>query len=193
MGLRWACLMGRMGCWGTVNLRIAGYFRLEGSSEGQLAQTRSMVSSVAKVLSVLGVKGRQRRQLPKSEAELLPRGTQAVRAFEPQCPRAETCRVGEAAPMGSFGGQVLSRIGGDPEGLGESKAEGGGGGEPPSPRAPDVPLSPKARRAACSPRLCPPPLLPPGRAVVALAGVRSPSPFPLWGQLTHTSDQFYPS
>lgn len=193
MGLRWACLMGRMGCWGTVNLRIAGYFRLEGSSEGQLAQTRSMVSSVAKVLSVLGVKGRQRRQLPKSEAELLPRGTQAVRAFEPQCPRAETCRVGEAAPMGSFGGQVLSRIGGDPEGLGESKAEGRGVGSllPPGPLMSPCPQKPGGQPA---PRgSAPPPLLPPGRAVVALAGVRSPSPFPLWGQLTHTSDQFYPS
>lgn len=74
--------------------------------------------------------------MPKSEAELLPRGTQAVRAFEPQCPRAETCRVGEAAPMGSFGGQVLSRIGGDPEGLGESKAEGGVGWEASFPQGP---------------------------------------------------------
>lgn len=188
MGLLWACLMGRMGCWGAVNLRTAGYFRLEGSSEGQLAQTRSMVSRLAKVLSVLGVKGRQRRQFPKSEAELLPRGTRAVRAFEPQCPRAETGSVGEAAPMGSFGGQVLSRIGGDPEGLGESKA-GGGSLLPPGPLMSPCPQEPRGQPA---PRgSAPPP--PPGRAVVALAGVRSPSPFPLWGQLTHTSDQFYPS
>ena len=134
-----------------VNLRITGYFSLEGSSERQLVQTRSVVSSVAKIVSALGVKGGQRGQFSKCGAELLPRGARVVRAFESPGPRAETGGGSGTRPARGTHGKFR----------GVARGPGGeqGGGKPPSPgplMSPRPREAPRESGPACSPRLCPP-------------------------------------
>lgn len=97
---------------------------------------------MAKIASVsLGLKGGQRGQFSKCEAELLPRGARAVTAFESPCPRAETGRGSGTRPArgtrGNFRGKGLFRTEGSPRARGRARR-----GEASFHRTPDVPSSP---------------------------------------------------